>query len=115
MTHCAGHPELPDEFRTLVLTLIDRIDPVLDQVRGATADAEPGDPCASCPVCAVLAAVRGERSELAVRLAEYATGMLAVLRAALAEGDPEPAAPGAEPPPPPGRTVQHIPVVRVAR
>jgi hypothetical protein len=39
-----------------------------------------------CPVCAVITVLRGERSELAARLAEQATGLLAVLRAAIAEG-----------------------------
>jgi hypothetical protein len=37
-------------------------------------------------VCAVLAVLRGERPELAARLAEQAGGLVAVLRAALEEG-----------------------------
>ena len=67
-----------------------------------------------CPVCAVLAALRGERTELSIRLAEHASGLLAVLRAALEEGNPGPASP--QPGPRPGsgtpRPVQHITVVR---
>jgi hypothetical protein len=65
-------------------------------------------------VCAVLAALRGERTELSIRLAEHASGLLAVLRAALEEGDPAGSRSPAPPPPtsPSGRTVQHIPVVR---
>ena len=85
---CGGHAGIGEELRAAVLAALDRIDPALDRLR-----AEPGRPaggtagtCASCPVCAVIAALRGERPELAVRLAEHAAGLVAVLRAALEEG-----------------------------
>lgn len=76
-----------------------------------------------CPVCAVIAVLRGERPELAVRLAEHAAGLLAVLQSALYEGDPHA---GWSPPtgtaayassdghPAPSRRVQHIRVDRPA-
>jgi hypothetical protein len=57
-------------------------------------------------VCAVLATLRGERPELAARLAEHASGLLTVLRSVL-EQEEHPT-----PPRPPGRTVQRIPVSR---
>ncbi len=64
-------------------------------------------------MCALIAALRGERPELASRLAEQAAGLLAVLRSALAEGAGGPSGP-AEPAAShgPRRPVQRIPVYR---
>jgi hypothetical protein len=123
---CAGHAGLGAEARAVALSVLDRLGPALERLRdGHDQQAAPqsAETCAVCPVCAVIAVLRGERPELAVRFAEQATAMLAVLRAALEEGDPaaasgEPAtarpsgpAPGA-PQPDPGRPVQRIPVDR---
>jgi hypothetical protein len=60
-----------------------------------------------------MATMRGERSDVAGRLADHATGLVAALRDALAEDGP--AAP--EPPTtgPPARVVQRIPVEREPR
>lgn len=112
---CGGHAGAAAEFRGLALAALDKLQPVLDRLRsdGPAPDAadQPAT-CVACPVCAVLAALRGERPELAARLAEHAAGLLAVLRAALDEGagaapqDPAPADPGRT------RRVQHIPVAR---
>jgi hypothetical protein len=114
---CSGHPGLAAELRALALAALDRLDPALERIR-----AEPtGEPagtdgtCAVCPVCALIAAVRGERPELAVRLAEHAAGLLAVLRTALEEGAGHPGpggTAGSEPAPAAGRPVQRIPVAR---
>jgi hypothetical protein len=139
---CGGHSGLAAEARGLALAVLDRLQPALDRLRapatdpvdpaGATADradasaprggtdAETtgaGDPaaatCAGCPVCAVLALLRGERPELAARLAEQASGLLTVLRAALDEGVGAPAPAGPAPESGPAqRRVQHIPVDR---
>jgi hypothetical protein len=112
---CAGHDGLDAELRTLARAALDRVTPVLDRVRSTPAGdaAAGGQPCAVCPVCAVIAALRGERVELAVRLAEHLSGLVAVLRTALDEGSggPEPAP---DPPPPAEgrRVVQRIPVTR---
>jgi hypothetical protein len=128
---CGGHPGISEELRALVLTGLDRIDPVLDRMRdeaerraageGAGTRSETGsERCTACPVCAVLAALRGERPELAGRLAEHAAGLLAVLRAALADAAPA-AEPESAPDPslasdsPPARRVQHIRVDRPAQ
>jgi hypothetical protein len=111
--NCGAHAGVGEELRALALTALDRIDPVLDRLRSEPAEPGP-QPCAACPVCAVTAALRGERPELAVRLAEHASGFAAVLRAALEEGTPTSAtAPVAEPSP--ARRVQRIQVERPAR
>ena len=110
---CGGHAGMGEDFRVLALTALDRIDPVLDRLRSEPADDAP-ETCASCPVCAVIAALRGERPELAVRLAEHAAGLVAVLRAALEDGAPAPAAADATARPP-ARRVQRIRVERRSR
>jgi hypothetical protein len=116
--HDCGHgdvgSELRSDFRELLLNIIDRIGPIIEAARTGAPDASYATTCAVCPVCAVLAALRGERTELSIRLAEHAGGLLAVLRAALEEGDPAGSPAPAQPPParPSGRPVQHIPVVR---
>ena len=85
---CGGHEALVDELRAHAAGFLNLLEPWINQVR----DAPPspgGTPvtCASCPLCALMALLRGERSEMAVRVAEQAAGLLAVLRAALAEGN----------------------------
>jgi hypothetical protein len=108
---CAGHGGLSAELRALAIGALDRLEPLLDRVRAEPATSA-AETCAACPVCAVIAALRGERPELALRLAEQAAGILAVLRTALEEGGP--AAPAAEPAPAPApsRRVQHIRIDR---
>jgi hypothetical protein len=116
VTGCDAHPgagaDIGEELRALALSALDKVDPVLARLREepATTGAET---CAVCPVCALVAALRGERPELAARLAEHATGLVAVLRAALEEGGPA-AAPAAGPAPGPSRRVQRIRVERRA-
>lgn len=106
MTGCAGHSGLPSELRAVVLLALDRFAPLLERAGAAPSDGPSS--CASCPVCALLATLRGEHPELAVRFAEHATGLVTALRAAL-ENDAAPA-----PPPAPARPVHHIHVVRTA-
>ncbi|MEJ3658917.1 hypothetical protein WEH80_38775 [Actinomycetes bacterium KLBMP 9759] len=110
---CAGHPGLAAELRTLALAALDRLGPLLDDLRAEPVPGAPPAACADCPVCAVIAALRGERSELGVRLAEQVSTVMTVLRTALEEGNPEPTAPApAAQPRSNGRTVQHIHVER---
>lgn len=123
---CDGHADLASEVRLLVLGALDRLAPVLERARATPAPAptgEPADgadrPCTACPVCALIAAWRGEHSELAARAAEHVTGLVAVLRAALDEGAGAPPSdradphPGADAPDPgEARPVQHIDVSR---
>lgn len=123
---CGSHPGFPHELRSLALTALDRLDPVLDRIRAEPVAGTPfaESPCAVCPVCVVISVLRGERSELAVRLAEQAAGLVAVLRAALEDTDSrDGGGPGPEGQGDAGeverghsvastRAVQHIPVSR---
>lgn len=88
---CAHSEALTRELRALAVAALDRIGPLVDAARTGE-DGTPSN-CASCPVCALLALLRGERPELAVRLAEHAAGLLTVLRT-LVEELPDPAAEG---------------------
>lgn len=120
---------LAEEARLLLDALAERAQPWLNRLAADPGeDGAPHTPatCGWCPICAGLALLRGERPELAVRAAEHAAGLLAVLRAALAEpaGPPRPDAaanptgepegePGSEPgSEPKGNRVQHIEVRR---
>lgn len=125
---CGPHAGLGAELRAVAVLVLDRLGPALDGLgreatgREAAAEGEiapdGSSPCSVCPVCAVVALLRGERPELAVRLADHAAGLLEVLRTALHEGAgaPAPAAPPTAPPAreQPARRVQRIPVVREA-
>jgi hypothetical protein len=102
------------ELRALAYTALDRLEPAVQRLRTGPPTAA-ASTCASCPICALLAVLRGERPELAVQLADQMAGLLAVLRAALDEGDPAATRPPAQPPAEPapsGRRVQHIRVER---
>lgn len=99
-----GHAGPAAELRALALLALDRLDPLLARLH----ETAPERSCTGCPVCAALTAVRGERPELAGRLAAHATGLAAAVREALDE-------PPAPADPPPSRPVQHIPVERVPR
>ncbi len=107
---CGGHDGIGEDLRVLALAALDRIDPMLDRLR-AEPEGDAPEACATCPLCAVIAALRGERPELGARLAEHAAGLVTVLRAALQEGAPAPAA-AAEAEQPPPRRVQRISVER---
>jgi hypothetical protein len=103
---------LADELRLLLDAAAERAQPWLQKIATATDD-ETHNPqtCGWCPLCNGVALLRGDRSELAAKAAEHLAGLVAVLRAALAE----PAAPVAEEKPPASAEeprVQHIQVVR---
>jgi len=80
-----------------------------------------GSACGWCPLCAIVAVVRGERPELVARLAEQLAQLVALLRAVLADRwEPEEGVhmPGFRPAPRPAADatgparVQHIAVRR---
>lgn len=85
---CGGHEALAEELRAYAAGALNLLEPWINQVREASPPTG-GTPvtCESCPLCALMALLRGERSEMAVRVAEQAAGLIAVLRAALAEGN----------------------------
>lgn len=102
---------LAEELRLLLDALAERAQPMLNRLAATDPEAEhtPAT-CGWCPVCAGLAVLRGERPELAVRAAEHAAGLIAVLRSALAERAPAPTASTSSSPAP--DRVQHITVQR---
>jgi hypothetical protein len=122
---CGGHDGMAEELRAHATGVLNLLEPWINRVRDAPAQAgQTPVTCASCPLCALMALLRGERSEMAVRVAEQAAGLMAVLRAALAEGNgpgahqsrQEPGhsgTNGASPAADECRGVQRIPVSRV--
>ena len=107
---CDAHAGASTELRALARTALDRVEPVLDRLRIEPPTPMAAETCAACPLCALMAALRGERPELVQRLAEHLGGLVTLLRTALDETS-EPA--------PPERTasgspkvVQRIPVER---
>jgi hypothetical protein len=121
---------LTDELRLLVDLVLERAQPWLDSVVGAghgtagtSAETAEGDAdCGGrdrCPLCLVVALCRGERSDVAARVLEQATQVVALLRAVLADRwEPEQGVhmPGFRPQPRPepderrARRVQHVTV-----
>jgi hypothetical protein len=81
--------KIAEELKLLLGVLAERAEPWLTRLATAPDGAEhtPAT-CGWCPLCAGIAVLRGERPELAVRAAEHASGLLAVLRASLAERPP---------------------------
>jgi hypothetical protein len=113
---------LAEELRLLLDALAERAQPMLNRLAAASTD-EHGEhtpaTCGWCPLCAGMALLRGEKPELAVRAAEHAAGLIAVLRTSLADRAPAAQPPagdaGAEDEPdrePDAGRVQHIDVRR---
>ena len=83
----AARERLAREARVTATALLDWVGTRVDGAAtsravgadGARPRQSPG-PCGWCPVCALVAAVRGEQPELTAHLAEQASGLLVVLR-----------------------------------
>ncbi|QKV79306.1 hypothetical protein [Amycolatopsis sp. Hca4] len=134
-------PRLAEEIRLLAELVADKAAPWLEGVlaaghgsffSGGPGGEAPGDhgtpeeakadgsACGWCPLCAIVAVVRGERPELVARLAEQLAQLVALLRAVLADRwEPEEGVhmPGFRPAPRPADPrpsprVQHIAVRR---
>ncbi|HEY5856885.1 MAG TPA: hypothetical protein VIW24_23265 [Aldersonia sp.] len=113
-----AHGDLVEELRLLMETVLERAEPALR--RAASGQDQPEfASCTWCPVCAVVALVRGEHHEVAAKIAEHGTAIVTVLREALAGVPVEPLQPEArsrpepEPAPPtrgPSRQYVSIPV-----
>lgn len=90
--HDAG-ARLVEEIRLLVDMVTERAAPWLDGLveagHGVSGNREghagDGTTCGWCPLCAVVAVVRGERPDVAARLIEQAAHLVALLRAVLAD------------------------------
>lgn len=121
---CGTHGHIPDELRTVVELLADRLQPWLERMAGAgdptQAPGPSSGPCSWCPICALITALRGERPEAVARLGQHGAGLIAAVRELLiSPAGPAPPreerAGRADPTPEPvaTRSVQHI-VVRPA-
>jgi hypothetical protein len=108
-TGCDGHAGVSAELRAVAVAALDRLEPWLDRLRVEPPTPMPSSTCAHCPVCALVAVLRGEHPELVQRLAEQVGGFVTLLREAVAETDagPERTASGSP------KLVQRIPVERV--
>jgi hypothetical protein len=107
----AAPPNAVEELRALGLLLLDRLDPLVARLTEGAHEQADGEPCTSCPWCAAIAGLRGEHADTAAAVARHTAGLIAALRAALAQTGP--AAPTGTPAPASGRLVQRIPVERV--
>jgi hypothetical protein len=104
-------PKLAEELRLLIDAAAERAQPWLQKLATAGEGAEHNpQTCGWCPLCNGAALLRGDRSELAAKAAEHVSGLLAVLRAALADPVSRATEPAEERPAEP--RVQHIQVVR---
>ena len=72
------------ELRALAEALLEKVEPWLRAEAARTGDATD---CGWCPLCALAAALRGQRPELTRRLAEQGTGWLSALRTLLETHD----------------------------
>lgn len=102
---------LANELALLLTAAADQVGPWLDRVAATPSGATP---CQSCPLCALVAVLRGEPNELAAAGVERLADLVALLRAVLADRwhPGEPHMPGFQPDPPTSGRVQHIPVRR---
>ena len=83
-------PRLAEEIRLLAEMVVEKAAPWLEGVvaagHGDPDQAKPdGSACGWCPLCAIVAVVRGERPEFAARLLEQLAQLVALLRAVLAD------------------------------
>ncbi|WP_026205112.1 hypothetical protein [Actinomycetospora chiangmaiensis] len=100
----AARERLAREARETATTLLDWVGTRVEGTRadGAGRPRQSAGPCSWCPVCALVAALRGEQPELTATLAEQASGLLVLLRMlvqAHASGSHDHHAPAPEPAP----------------
>lgn len=70
---------------------------------GLVGGAGTSEQCRYCPLCQLIAVLRGDRPEVGARVAETGAAFLQALRSIVAPEDDRPA-----PGPPPGPSVEHI-------
>jgi hypothetical protein len=83
-------PRLAEEIRLLAEMVVEKAAPWLEGVvaagHGDPDQAKPdASACGWCPLCAIVAVVRGERPEFAAKLLEQLAQLVALLRAVLAD------------------------------
>ena len=86
----AAGPKLAEEIRLLLEMVVEKAAPWLEGVvaagHGDPDQAKPdASACGWCPLCAIVAVVRGERPEFVARLLEQLAQLVALLRAVLAD------------------------------
>ncbi|WP_284741170.1 hypothetical protein [Amycolatopsis sp. RTGN1] len=86
----AAGPKLVEEIRLLLEMVVEKAAPWLEGVvaagHGDPDQAKPdASACGWCPLCAIVAVVRGERPEFVARLLEQLAQLVALLRAVLAD------------------------------
>lgn len=94
------HGTLAEEARRLAEAFSDWTH---DHPVGLAADAGTSENCRYCPLCQLIAIVRGQRPEVSARLVESGTAFLDALRSLVSP-------PGGERDEEPAPTVQHIDV-----
>ncbi len=95
-----GHGTLAEEARRLADAFSDWSH---DHPVGLAADEGTPETCRYCPLCQLIAVLRGDRPEVGARVAETGAAFLQALRSIVAPEDDRPA-----PGPPPGPSVEHI-------
>jgi hypothetical protein len=105
---------LLEELRLLIDAVAERAGPWLDRVAASSHEEHAAPAGGVCPLCALLALLRGEPNELATRGLDRAADLVALLRAVLADRwEPGvPHMPGFRPAPRESVRVQRIPVRR---
>jgi len=114
---------LADELRLLLAAVAERAGPWLDRVAVSTHDEhEPADgpptACGWCPLCALIALLRGEPNELASKSLDRVADIVALLRAVLADRwhpEAEPHMPGFRPEPRPEPASPRVQRIEVRR
>ncbi|MGW6695372.1 hypothetical protein ACWF62_16530 [Rhodococcus sp. NPDC054953] len=106
------HAAVMAELRALATAAMDRFEPLLEralEVAAAVAEpdpdapADPGSGCGWCPVCALVALLRGESHELLTLVAAQVAALLTLVRTLLDEHRPEPSEEGPAADPTPNR------------
>ncbi|MGW0175767.1 hypothetical protein ACWDUM_18255 [Rhodococcus sp. NPDC003322] len=124
----ADHAALMAELRALANAALDRLEPLLERAADVAAAVAPergedgahedgedrGSACGWCPVCALVALVRGESHDLLTLVASQLSALLALVRALLDEhdghGGPPEGGPDGDTTPPPRRAFVPIQV-----
>jgi hypothetical protein len=93
MSTSSGHPEIGPELRALAQAILDRLDPAVRAAAAMAAETLRGPGrCQQvwCPVCALAALASGEQHPMLTAIAEHSVTLMAMVRAMVADPQPEP-------------------------